>query len=146
MRESDNEVIGLASRKKGFNLLTPPASGRLISGMDTPLDPNAVHVLFVVEKPQGKSKAWQNFVQAFDNNDLWPGTSIEEHKTPNERLAENIWLLPLKTSMPLLGRLAAAAEQAGVPYKYLVFFEPPVWVVPDHTSRSDTGGTSASAS
>jgi hypothetical protein len=37
----------------------------------------------------------------------------------------------MKTSTPFLGRLAAAAERAGLPYKFLLLLDAPDWISPD---------------
>jgi hypothetical protein len=79
------------------------------------------HVLIVVEKPTDKNSIdWANFCKNIS-------TSISEHNKPDERLAENIWLIPLNTGLPFLGQLASAA-QPKLPCKFLHFVDLPEWI------------------
>ena len=95
-----------------------------------------VNILFCVEKPPKKSDGeedvrWVNFLSNLTgHNTPWQGAIPEDLLLPPIRLAENIWLLPLKGSLPFLGRLVLASQFEGIklPYRYIVLDEAPQWV------------------
>jgi hypothetical protein len=100
--------------RQPFRHLTTLHFWRLISGVNP-------HILIVVEKPCDKnSESWLNFRVAIK-------TSISERNKPDERLAENIWLIPLNTGLPFLGQLASAALPK-LPCKFLHFVDVPEWI------------------
>lgn len=93
-------------------------------------------ILFVADRPQkvnvndpNEPKPWADFVYwATNQADSKTNPKHEPPEWKGKRIAENIWQLQLKTSLPFLGHLAASAEKAGLPYRFLLFSEPPNWV------------------
>jgi hypothetical protein len=110
------EHLKLSGFRQPFWHLTTLRFWRLISGMN----PNP-YILIVVEKPTEKNSIdWTNFREAIK-------TSISERNKPDERLAENIWLIPLNTGLPFLGQLASASLPK-LPCKVLHFVDVPAQV------------------
>jgi hypothetical protein len=69
------------------------------------------------------------------NASLWHEI-VEQNKTkPEQRIAENIWLIPLHTGLPFLGELAAAAKVHHIPCKLLLFEDVPEWISLDGKIR-----------
>jgi hypothetical protein len=99
--------------------LTMPAFRYLLAGMNP-------HVLIVVTKPlEPNSIDWTNFCDGI-------APSISERNKPEERLAENIWLIPLNTGLPFLGQLVSAA-QLKLTCKILHFDDMPQWICLERT-------------
>jgi hypothetical protein len=84
------------------------------------MNPNP-YILFVVEEAREEtSESWINFRKDISD-------SISERNKPDERLAENIWLIPLNTGLPFLGQLVLAA-QLKLKCKFLHFADKPQWI------------------
>jgi len=54
------------------------------------------------------------------------GMSATSSRT--EMLSTGVWLIHLQKDLPLLGRICAAADSAGVPYRLLLLEQEPEWI------------------
>jgi hypothetical protein len=102
---------------------------------ETILDPASIHLMIVVEKLPSDGQKWEQFKNYVSSGNGWQSANIAKRGIENGRISENIWLFPLSTGLPNLGRLAAGAEFAGFPYKYLVFPAEPPWVLAGDRSK-----------
>jgi hypothetical protein len=60
---------------------------------------------------------------------LWQDRTLPDLTTSGvERFSANVWLIQLKTAMPIFCGLAGRADHWGVPYKVYFFEEEPEWV------------------
>jgi hypothetical protein len=119
--------------------LTPVAFECSLAGMIE--HPDDLYVLFVLHRPAKnqltgtESLLWKDFLINFGNTLQLPGVDDELHNKPECRLAENIWLIPLKDGQMLLGRLVTAAKMVGLPYKMIYFDDVPPWSFSEHGLR-----------
>jgi hypothetical protein len=87
----------------------------------------APHVLFVVEKPANDERHWKEFCDNLDKSDAWPEIKEQHLTKPEQRLSENIWLIPLKTDLPFLAELVSAAKPK-FPCKFVLLADAPQWI------------------
>jgi hypothetical protein len=90
------------------------------------------YVLLIVDKSSHKNitaipDPWETFLQDINKDGVWFGANISERKNPSERLAENVWLLPLQDGLPILGRVAAMATSNGFRYSAYPLDRKPEW-------------------
>jgi hypothetical protein len=94
--------------------------------MDTNLQAQPKFALVLIDKPmQDKmttsgQTAWQRF-----SNSL---SEAEKTYAPKEKLHDNVWLIDLRTSLPLLGDIIARAKAEGIAMRLIFCNEEPVWI------------------
>ena len=56
--------------------------------------------------------------------------ATQKHSTSGgiDMLSKGIWLLDLRSSLPFLSQICAAADSAGVPYRLLFLEQAPEWI------------------
>ena len=124
-----SDCLTMPPARQPFWHLTTVRFWRLIAGMIE--HPNGLYALFVLCRPAKDPKTEQ---ESLLWEDFWLnlGAHDAEHNIKEQRLAENIWLIPLKDGLPILGRLVKGAKTAGLPYRILYFDGEPNWVVSEH--------------
>jgi hypothetical protein len=86
---------------------------------------NAKFALAIAEKPirgtvQDPDKIWKEFLGNYRSH-IRPTEDIQ-------MIHENVWLIPLDTGMPFVGRLLDWTNMAGIPLRILFLDEEPDWI------------------
>ncbi|GEM_PF-3681879 len=91
------------------------------------------HFLVVVEKSEKHTEDWKDFLANQGNISVLPETMLQNRDKPSQRLAENIWLIELKTDLPFLAELSKRMKGKHR-VKLLPFDCKPDWIFLDDTN------------